>query len=85
MRDTNKKIIIENDMTISNNGRRRTLKSYKKLINYQTEYAKKTYRRYLFRLRNDKDIEIINYLNSKDNLNRYIKELIIKDIEKEAR
>lgn len=44
-------------------------------------YVAKTYKRVTIKLRKDRDIDIINHLESVENINQYIKDLISKDIE----
>ena len=44
-------------------------------------YVAKTYKRVTIKLRKDRDIDIINKLESVENINQYIKDLILKDIE----
>lgn len=44
-------------------------------------YVAKTYKRVTIKLRKDRDIDIINHLESVENINQYIKDLILKDIE----
>lgn len=44
-------------------------------------YVAKTYKRVTIKLRKDRDLEIINHLESVKNINQYIKDLITKDIE----
>lgn len=44
-------------------------------------YVAKTYKRVTIKLRKDRDLEIINHLESVENINQYIKDLITKDIE----
>mgnify|MGYP004733332417 FL=1 len=44
-------------------------------------YVAKTYKRVTIKLRKDRDLEIINHLENVKNINQYIKDLILKDIE----
>ena len=44
-------------------------------------YVAKTYKRVTIKLRKDRDMDIINHLESVKNINQYIKDLILKDIE----
>lgn len=44
-------------------------------------YVAKTYKRVTIKLRKDRDMDIINHLESVENINQYIKDLITKDIE----
>lgn len=44
-------------------------------------YVAKTYKRVTIKLRKDRDIDIINHLETIENINQYIKDLITKDIE----
>lgn len=69
-------------MLILNNGRKMSAKAREKQNEYRKKFIKNTYRRYSLRLKLNDDKEMINYLNSKENLNAYIKELVIKDMNK---
>lgn len=44
-------------------------------------YVAKTYKRVTIKLRKDRDMDIINHLETIENINQYIKDLITKDIE----
>ena len=48
---------------------------------YIQEYQKQTYKRYIFQVRKD-DTDLINWLESKPNKQRYILDLIEADINK---
>ena len=47
---------------------------------YKNEFAKKTYYRKLLQFNKEKEKDIIDFLNSKENVNIYIKQLIIDDM-----
>ena len=44
-----------------------------------TKYVKKTYKRFEIRLRKDSDIDLINYLESKESTNKYLIDLVRDD------
>lgn len=46
------------------------------------KYVKKTYKRFEIRLRKDTDIDLINYLESKESVNKYLIDLIREDYAK---
>lgn len=48
---------------------------------YQTNFIKGSYKRYEIRYRKDTEAHIINFLDNLDNVNAYIKSLILADIE----
>lgn len=47
---------------------------------YQTEYNKNTYRTFVFRVSKEKEGDVINFLESKNNLTEYLKILIREDM-----
>lgn len=49
---------------------------------YINEYIKSTYKAYHFRLRHDKDAEIIKHIESVENKNEYFKKLVLADMVK---
>ena len=49
---------------------------------YVTKYIKNNIRRFELKLSKKNDAEIIKYLESKPNTNKYLKELILEDIKK---
>lgn len=77
-----KKRAVEKDEMIFAQGKMWSKKSYMHFRQYQTEYNKKRYRMFGIRMLNDADKDLIKYLESKDNLNDYMKDLIRKDLNK---
>lgn len=49
---------------------------------YMTEYVKDTYKRMEIKFNKETEKKLIKYLEKQPNKNQYIKELIIKDMEK---
>lgn len=84
LRSTKKRAVEKDGMVYAQNklwGK----KSYLHFRQYQTEYNKKRYRMFGIRMLNEADADLIKYLESKDNLNTYLKELIRKDMNKQKR
>lgn len=54
---------------------------YNKASKYRQKWCKENKVRVYFSLNKNKDAEIIEHLNSKENKNAYLKSLIIKDME----
>ena len=77
-----KKRAVEKDEMILAQGKMWSKKSYMHFRQYQTEYNKKRYRMFGIRMLNEADKDLIKWLESKDNLNEYLKNIIRKDMEK---
>lgn len=59
--------------------------AYTHFMAYKQEYDKRTYRRYVFRLVNAKEPELIEFVNSQEFLTEYVKGLIRKDYERQVK
>lgn len=83
MKSTKKKAVASKKSDeIFANGRVWTpeqLASYRK---YQKDYVKSTYRSFFFRCNNDKESDLIEWLQMQDNLAGYLKDLVRADMEK---
>ncbi len=55
--------------------------AYKKKLAYNNEYNRQNYRSFSVRFNRDEETRIIQWLEQKDNIKKYIKDLISKDIE----
>lgn len=82
MRSTKSKLRKNNGMVYSSK-RVYSETEYKKYRQYQDSYNKKNYRRFGIKLRKDSDKELIEWLESKDNVTHYLKQLIIADTHKQ--
>ena len=61
---------------------RYTDKGYENFHNYQKEFVRTHYKKYLLRFHTEKEADIIEYLNGIDGLTQYLKNLIREDMEK---
>lgn len=59
--------------------------AYEHFLKYKQNYDKKRYRRYSFRLVNQNDGDLIDFLESHDQVSNYIKNLVIADMKKEVK
>lgn len=66
-------------------GRYATREAYNHAIIMQAKYEKATYRRFPFRLRQEDDYEAIEFLESQENVNDFLKNLVYDAMEKENR
>ena len=82
MRSSKSKLIRRNGI-IHSNKRIYSEDAYKKYRRYQDSYNKENYRRFGIKLRKDSDKELIEWLESKDNVTHYLKQLIIADAHKQ--
>ena len=81
MKSTKKKAIFdEKSNTIYANGRTWTTEQLEKFKKYQTGFMKESYRTFIFRCSRVEDKPMVDYLEAKDNLAGYIKELVAKDM-----
>ncbi len=82
MRSTKKKAVVSTKtQTVYACGRiwnKDDLKSYRK---YQKDFLVKTYRPFIIRMSKMKDADVIEFMESQDNLTGYIRNLIRKDME----
>lgn len=81
MQSTKKKAVEKDDMIYAQ-GKMWSRKSYMHFRQYQTEFNKKRYRMYGIRMLNEADSDLIKWLDSQENLNLYLKDLIAKDMKK---
>lgn len=83
MKDTKKKAVESKtkNVTYAQNRiwKNEDLKKYRA---YQQDFAKTRYRTFVIRIPREEMSEMVEYLESKDNLTRYIADLISKDIAK---
>ena len=56
--------------------------SLKKYREYQKEFNKKNYIGFSIRLEKQKDKDVIEYLQSRDSITKYIRQLILDDMKK---
>lgn len=56
------------------------IEAYNKNIQRQIDFQRNKCRRFIFVLNKEKDKDIIKHIESKDNINNYLKELVKKDI-----
>lgn len=56
--------------------------SYANKLEYNNTYNRNNYRSFSMRLNNEKEKDIIQWLESKDSLKDYLLSLVMKDIEK---
>ena len=83
MKSTEKKAKRVGDIVYAQ-GRPWKIEEYEKFRKYQTAFNKTRYKMYGFRLLKDdeEDQRLIGWLNDRENLNVYIRELIEKDFRK---
>ena len=55
----------------------------KKTTGYVLKYKTKTYKRFVVEFRKEDDKEIIDFIYGKGNTNKYFKELVLVDMQKE--
>ena len=85
MKSTAKKIKQTEDNMIIAQGKRWSEESFVHYRKYQTEFVKKTYRTFTLRLRRTDEKDLIDWLESQDNLAEYLINLIKKDHDKKTK
>ena len=81
MKSTKKRAVKKDDKILAQ-GRIWNEEAYMRYRQYQTEFNKKRYRMFGIRMLNETEKDLIKWLESKDNLDDYMKALIRKDMEK---
>ncbi len=56
-------------------------KAYEKKLAYNNEYNRQNYRSFSVRFNRDEETKIIKWLEKQENIKKYLKDLISKDIE----
>lgn len=82
MRSSKKKAFVTPEGNIVAQGKTWDPSKLQAFRDYQVNYNKETYRAFFFRASKVHEVEIIDWLEAKDNLSGYIKDLVIKDMEK---
>lgn len=85
MNKTSKKYFKKNGKIYTGSGRVYTEESFKRNREYSVYYMKNNYRVFVIKCRKDNDDVLIQWMESKDNLTNYVKELIIKNMKEDSR
>ena len=51
-------------------------------VKYQTDYVKKTYRQFMLKINRGTESDIMDWLESQENVQAYLKELVRKDMKR---
>ena len=82
MKSTESRVIKKRNKVITSS-REWTKEAYEQYRDYQINYAKENYRTFAFRLNREKDADLIEYFESKDNFADFIRYLGNKELKKE--
>lgn len=80
MKKTKKSYTEENGVITFNSQKKLSREAYDNSLAYKNEYAKKNYRQLLLRFHREKEADLINWVEAKDNATGYIVSLIRKDM-----